>query len=84
VYKKKKHVFCGNLLQNQVLIFGPTNSRVLGLLGIGHMKVMLGLDRLDVFVNQLPPVQWKQHPNPFHPEKRDIFMPFSRSKISMG
>jgi hypothetical protein len=29
-----KPVFLGNLLQNQVFIFGPTNSRVLGSLGI--------------------------------------------------
>ena len=28
------HVFFGNLLQNRVFMFGPTNSRVLGSLGI--------------------------------------------------
>ena len=35
---KKKEVFFGNLLQNQVFIFGPTNSRVLGSLGILDFK----------------------------------------------
>ena len=41
-----KPVFLGNLLQNQVFIFGPTNSRVLGSLGISEILIFLILESL--------------------------------------